>query len=371
MGSFRLLTILTIFAVGQASLLRTAAENVRGVTKEQAVQAREQLETLGAKLKQLFAPSGPLAHTRISEHLESFVTTFDMNMAAAKTAEDQQIYDKEMSFLSAVKGSVQKLTDEITAEQAHIAEEGAQEEGSLLLSVLMQRKDSPIEQQLEVLKADDFKELPILDMLKFFLQKRDVTTPLYQQVAMYLDSHHPASNAAMVAEPKKVGGKPDLSPIVVQLEARLQKLARAQVKRKLGEEAQLAVMEEAAARHEKDKDSKGAKTFRLVEKSERRKFAKEDAVEQEHIDTLKAAIKAVKSGDIQGLMQAQKKMTEEMDALQKKSHKFLVMLDLLHKSQGEDCPYCAAQCVDKCHTEGKTYVTCLTECADVGKSPKA
>jgi len=32
-----------------------------------------------------------------------------------------------------------------------------------------------------------------------------------------------------------------------------------------------------------------------------------------------------------------------------------------------DCPYCAAQCVDKCHTAGKPYVTCLTDCADAGK----
>jgi hypothetical protein len=33
-----------------------------------------------------------------------------------------------------------------------------------------------------------------------------------------------------------------------------------------------------------------------------------------------------------------------------------------------DCPYCAAQCVDKCHEAGKPYVQCLTDCADAGKS---
>lgn len=32
-----------------------------------------------------------------------------------------------------------------------------------------------------------------------------------------------------------------------------------------------------------------------------------------------------------------------------------------------DCPYCAAQCVDKCHQAGKPYVQCLTDCADAGK----
>jgi len=32
-----------------------------------------------------------------------------------------------------------------------------------------------------------------------------------------------------------------------------------------------------------------------------------------------------------------------------------------------DCPYCVAQCVDKCHSAGKPYVQCLTDCADAGK----
>jgi hypothetical protein len=37
------------------------------------------------------------------------------------------------------------------------------------------------------------------------------------------------------------------------------------------------------------------------------------------------------------------------------------------KTQEKDCPYCAAQCVDKCHSNGGSYVSCLSECADSGK----
>jgi len=44
-----------------------------------------------------------------------------------------------------------------------------------------------------------------------------------------------------------------------------------------------------------------------------------------------------------------------------------MFLQLANTFMERDCPYCAAQCVDKCHTAGKPYVTCLTECADAGK----
>merc|ERR1719235_2701001 len=32
----------------------------------------------------------------------------------------------------------------------------------------------------------------------------------------------------------------------------------------------------------------------------------------------------------------------------------------------QDCPYCKAQCFEKCHKEGHTYMNCMRTCADVG-----
>jgi len=44
-----------------------------------------------------------------------------------------------------------------------------------------------------------------------------------------------------------------------------------------------------------------------------------------------------------------------------------LFIQLANTVLNRDCPYCAAQCVDKCHTAGKPYATCLTDCADAGK----
>jgi len=44
-----------------------------------------------------------------------------------------------------------------------------------------------------------------------------------------------------------------------------------------------------------------------------------------------------------------------------------MFIQLANTVMNRDCPYCAAQCVDKCHQAGKPYVQCLTDCADAGK----
>jgi len=44
-----------------------------------------------------------------------------------------------------------------------------------------------------------------------------------------------------------------------------------------------------------------------------------------------------------------------------------MFIQLTDSYMNRDCPYCAAQCVDKCHSAGKPYVQCMTDCADAGK----
>lgn len=44
-----------------------------------------------------------------------------------------------------------------------------------------------------------------------------------------------------------------------------------------------------------------------------------------------------------------------------------LFIQLTDSIMNRDCPYCAAQCVDKCHQDGKPYVQCMTDCADAGK----
>lgn len=56
-----------------------------------------------------------------------------------------------------------------------------------------------------------------------------------------------------------------------------------------------------------------------------------------------------------------------MGRVAKKAASRKMFIQLADTDMNRDCPYCAAQCVDKCHTAGKPYVQCLTDCADAGK----
>merc|ERR1719498_162967 len=105
--------------------------------------------------------------------------------------------------------------------------EGDAQEESLLLGVLMQKQKEPMSKQLEILQSAEFSKLKVVAAV---LAAKDTKTPLFKQVATYLDAHSPKP----VAEPKipeipeklKVNkdGKPDVTPIVLALEGRLHKM---------------------------------------------------------------------------------------------------------------------------------------------------
>merc|ERR1712187_1081255 len=63
---------------------------------------------------------------------------------------------------------------------------GFESSESLLMGVLMNKKDSPMEEQLNILKPEDFYGL---DVSKELLKKHNNKTALYVQAAQYLDTH--------------------------------------------------------------------------------------------------------------------------------------------------------------------------------------
>lgn len=104
-----------------------------------------------------------------------------------------------------------------------------------------------------------------------------------------------------------------------------------------------------------------------MKKRDNREFAKHAAMAKHDAVTLKSAIEAVKKGDMAGLQKAQSALDASMKVAQGRSDKYLYFIQLMQRTEGQDCPFCVAQCVDKCHVAGKSYVTCLTDCADAGK----
>lgn len=130
------------------------------------------------------------------------------------------------------------------------------------------------------------------------------------------------------------------------------------------EKAQLDILLAAATRR-KDSATIDARKFLFIAKTERRTFSKELAVDKLRIHAMQDAVDAVRSGNVEAVQAARNKIQRlEEEARQHRTNKFLVLLGIGQDSSSEDCPYCVAQCMEKCHTAGRSYVSCLTGCAD-------
>lgn len=341
---------------------------------------RQKMENIGHGLQKIAADGGALSKSKIADDIGVFMSDWQEKMDAAMELEKKGDYAKEMTELNSIQSGVKELYAKIQGAQDKLEAQNIEQAESLLLSVLMQRKDRPVEEQLEILKDPQFKALPIVPMLKEFLAKKDAKTPLYQLVADYLDKHRPKGEPAAPEDAKKEAAptaapvpqtpaekkKQDaMNKIIISLDERLLAMMKRFQTRKLAEKESLAKLQAAAINHKDNKEF--AKKFQMLAKAEERKFQKEDAVEMKSINTMKKAIAAVKTGDVKALQDAQAQMKVQIDLAKKRGQKFLVLLDFLHKSTNQDCPYCQAQCVEKCHKQGTAYVTCLTTCADAGK----
>lgn len=388
----RILKAGTLLSVVRAIVLQPS-------NKDDVIHNRQKLENIGSGLEKLVADGGGLDKTRVASDIESFASFFHQQMDAAKALEKKGEYNYELVILNGLQQGVKDISDKINQEQVRLASENIEQEESLLLSVLMQRQDRPIEEQLEVLKDRSFKDLPVVPMLKSLLAKGDAATPLYQQVAEYLDAHRPAgetkidepaaktkvtsvthdvvtkkvvpaqqSVSAKKPVPAKKEVKEELAQIATALEKRLKSIEEKHSEILLKQEAEVAALTKSAATR---KDTPMGNKFRLLAQAEARKFAKTDSSIQEHIQTLKQAIQAVKAGDLNELATASNQLKAQMEALEVRNQHFLALMQFLDKSQAQDCPYCQADCVDKCHKEGATYTKCLIKCADAGKTPTA
>jgi len=267
--------------------------------------------------------------------------------------------EKSLSQLKEVLGSVTGLVKDLNKQQMRLMQEGEDQQDSLLLGVLMTKKGEPMAAQLEVLQAPDFANLPVT---KEILAKKDTKTPLFQQVANFLDKHGNSTghSSHAVASQAQVAA---VTQIVSSLQSRLHHLEDSA---RHAEEAHANATKKVQAL-EKSKSGKSAKIIHSIQKKEDRKFQKMMAIRRQDINTMKAAITAVEHGDFQGLERAKAALESSMKNMQSHNSGFLVLIQEGLRASGLDCPYCAAQCVDKCHTAGKSYVDCLAECQDAGK----
>lgn len=281
-----------------------------------------------------------------------------------ETAKPKDIKNALARLLKA-NGAVKQLSVDMADEQARLMHEGEAQEQSLLLGIMMQRQKEPLSKQMEVMNDPQFVHLACV---KAVLAAKDTKTPLFQQLAAYLDAHAPKSVVQQPADaiPDKLkvakDGKPDVTPIVLALEARLRKMEQSRTRMEEHHKASDAEMDKAMT--EKKNQTRLVLQIRSVKKRDDRDFKKHVAMAKHDIESLRAAIEAVKKGDMAGLQRAQQALDSSMKAAQSVQKKFLYLIQL--SVETKDCPFCVAQCVDKCHTAGKPYVACLTDCADAG-----
>merc|ERR1719316_2543406 len=102
---------------------------------------------------------------------------------------------------------------------------------------------------------------------------------------------------------------------------------------------------------------KDDKQVKFLRRREERKLAKDKAVQEK----TKEALKDIKNKDAKGLLEAKQALQESMEALQEQNGEFLHFLQTT--APGFSCPYCGAQCIEKCvSTEHKTMSGCLAQC---------
>merc|ERR1719321_2026398 len=131
-------------------------------------------------------------------------------------------------------------------------------------------------------------------------------------------------------------------------------------------EAKDKSMKNKTITEEKQKLSRGVKLIKRRQKRENREYLKQHGMMSKDTVALRSAIEAVKKGDMSQLAKMQAVLQQSMKAMQG-NQDFLHFLQLAAwTDHSKACPYCKAQCLEKCHSGGKSFMTCMTECADVG-----
>lgn len=268
-----------------------------------------------------------------------------------------------------------KWREQMTKRQTELTEAGDSQRTALLVSVLQNRMGESIAAQMDVVKSADFSGLPVVD---YVVEHSDGQTPLVSLALKFLDE----DEAAQAKDAKdKVVRKADPAPkdelpkdaslaaIIAQLEKHEERAEHAVDMLKTREQKLKAAF---AENDKKQKAGTGLNTpaGKFLEKKEIRKLEKRLATEQTTETALKTAIEDIKKKDVKGLTEAKNALQASMAAMineqQSQQGDFLHFLqtDAERQPTGSfSCPYCGAQCVEKCRTnEHKSYSACLTEC---------
>lgn len=324
----------------------------------------KRLEDLVAGMQGMLSSDlGKTAKARVGSGLEQFVKELQKMLVETKGMKDPVA---AMKKLEVARDSVGSMISELTSQQESLMKEQEDRKDSLLLGELMIHQKDTLANQLEVLKRKDFADL---EVSKALLAKHDEKTALFKQAGAYLDQHVSKAeahaivgNATVHAQiEEKIQAREDAA--AKSFQKRIDSMQKVYDAREKQHKKRMHELNEAMAKAGK----KSKHAMQAMLKREERTFKKWSAMQKHDIDSMKSAVKAMKSGDLNALAKAKTALEESLKSLQSKNGGFLVLMQLGNAFMDRDCPYCAAQCVDTCHQAGKPYMTCLTDCADSGK----
>lgn len=343
----------------------TALTNHTGGLKHTAVPTQEavnalrgHLDKIATGLEHMLQATGALAGSKIGPELQLFLGEL---RRVLKETESMKDTTAAMAKLNAAKQGIAQLTSDLTHRQEGIMKDEETQKDSLLLGVLMTKQKEPMADQMAILSSEDFKDLPVS---AFLLAKHNASQPLFAQAASYLDTHA-AKGIRIQAEDHAAS----IQRTAAKLETFVESMQKTFDVRSQAHEKRMAEMAAAVKKDTRTsaEGEKARRTTKALEKREARNFKKWAVMQKHDIDAMRSAVAAVKRGDMAALDKAQAALKQSMESMRNKNAGFLVFLDMGHKLMESDCPYCVAQCVDKCHQEGQPYTTCLTTCADAGK----
>jgi len=348
-------------AVNKTNLLTNSTHVAAAMQSdaEKVAALRTKLQQVQKGLTAIFAKNEGLSHSDVAKLMSKFTAELDQVLKSTKNSTSKETLHK----LQNAQAGVHALVKDITKQQVRLMRENEAQEASLLVGVLMTRQQEPMKNQMEVLNNPDFKKLQVVQAV---LKANDTKTPLYQQVAAQLDKTNVNSTASTNATAHASKAAVTITSIVKSLEGRVHQMEKAEQRREKVHATEMKDLDKKA--NMKDKNStKSAHHAVMLKRILHRKFQKESAIAKKDIQSLKNAVKAIKTGDMSALHRAQQALEESIKSMQSQGAGFLYLIQVVHQAEGKDCPYCAAQCVEKCHSNGSSYTTCLTECADAGK----
>lgn len=362
----------------------------------------ESVDKMRNKLEKIVSGLGSVQNAQKNTQFAKMITPYVEKMAKVldEVHNSSSLSEKEKrEKLEHAEDSMNNLANDMASFGQHLIDDQTSEQTSILLGILLSRKNESMDRQMEVLTDKQFEHL---DCAKYVLTHK-TDSPLVEQVAAYLDSQKkppeprvptaPIPTLQAITETKPTEShKAEPANEIDYLKAmnlavgaihtfqhdapeekenmQLNKLTNV-----LTKAIETWKAKAKNAKEEGDSDAEKAVAAHVVESLSK---ARVDLLKAEvrHLKNVRALLK---SGDVQGMQEALDQshqlrgiLDQVFDELQHSGlvhgkKQALLQFNSFAHSFSEDCPYCKAQCIEKCHNAGHSFAQCLGTCAEEGE----